>query len=273
MALLALFDTPGVVAIALNLEMPDWCIFSMVSTWAKQAVADSLPELAKVIRKRRPGQPEEFCAAGDVTSLWAALGDFVMLRDDAHWILRAALMAQVDQAPMLVAWLLTRLGGAGAASALGYKEGLSVMHLCVRYASASVARRVLKLPGIRVDQRDDVGFTPLFMAVRRDNPAMVEVLLEGRSDPNHPAWIDAKADGRQIPVVALDVAVRLRNESITRLLLREPGVRLTPKTLSLAPRDGPIYNLLTTHLRVQGNPLPAAHVHAQGMPFPESTRA
>eukprot|EP00930_Biecheleria_cincta_P084889 TRINITY_DN74312_c0_g1_i1.p1 TRINITY_DN74312_c0_g1~~TRINITY_DN74312_c0_g1_i1.p1 ORF type:complete len:372 (-),score=55.85 TRINITY_DN74312_c0_g1_i1:104-1192(-) len=127
------------------------------------------------------------CGDSDVTALWALLGDSAgdgETSPDGDSLLHLALAATGSGAPRLVAFLLSRLGRAAAPLPTNLR-GQTALHLCARHGRTKPARRMLlQQQGVDVDAKDVYGATPLMEAVRQEQPGVARALLARRANPN-----------------------------------------------------------------------------------------
>lgn len=250
-------DIGLIVQVLHCVELLEWRLLSQTSHGIRCSMGSAELELYKLLCESEAGQstPVELCKALDLTGLWAALqkeADPMAIQDPSkNSLIHTALLASgpLKAKKVMLAWLLSRPKAATAAMMRNCR-GQSALHVCARQNSTMFIRKILQLPDIAVDAKDNYEATPLIDAVREEFPAVVKVLLASHADPN--TFVPNCHGHGDTPLI---LAVRLKNIAIVKQLLENPKIDLHQKSmdgcpfgkeaLEFAPATGKLHDLLT----------------------------
>jgi ankyrin repeat protein len=235
----------GLFCLALRgAELYDWCALQQACKWSHAAVASTLPLLKDDRKSGVSGSCDkevlDCCRNGDVTGIWARVkpGEELFLPDairgdsNENSLLHIAASRpnrKVAQGhSFMLRWLASRRG---AQRVVQHKNlrGQTPLHICSRSGCEEVTRLFL---GLSVDKeaKDIYESTPLLDAVREEHPNVVKLLLEHSANVN--AFIPNCHGHGESPLI---LAVRLKNEEITNLLLKTKDIDLYQKSITDVP--------------------------------------
>jgi len=233
----------GVFTAALvGAELHDWCALQQACSWSCAAVITSLPVLKQAragINDNSPDTLFQCCETADVTGLWARVevGEELVAADGVRkdsnhedTLLHVAVRkATGSENCRMFRWLASRPGVDVVAQCKNMR-GQTVLHVCSRYGNEVAARWFLSRHKVDKDAPCIYESTPLLDAVREEHTAMVRVLLEYAADVN--AFMPNCHGHGETPLI---LAVRLRNEEITKILAGATDIDFHQKSIMDVP--------------------------------------